>query len=382
MATLRERLRPRRASGSPPSAKRRQAVAEARVAARRGGRATGPRRLSRSCSGTSQAERERTLARLEASATPSRRSRRRRRRLPRPTRRSRASTEIDRRVEEARAADPGRGRPSRRRGRAARGRSRGRRRAESHETAVRLETEIERRVMEGTEEVRREAEESVRKLVEKVEREAEEVARARAEEQLQAESDRIRSQAERREERARAGHRGRDQGQRQPGQARGPGGGRRDGTDLAARASRPPRPPATGPSRRESASLAPRDARGADQGHAEREPRALDPAGEVGIYACGPTVYSRIHIGNARPFVVFSLFARFLRSEGYRDAPGRQRHRHQRQDLRRGGEAGEASAEFAAAMTARLLRGHRPARARPARRRAAGDRDDRRRSSR
>ncbi|HEX3734302.1 MAG TPA: cysteine--tRNA ligase [Solirubrobacterales bacterium] len=48
------------------------------------------------------------------------------------------------------------------------------------------------------------------------------------------------------------------------------------------------------------------------------EPRALDPAGEVGIYACGPTVYSRIHIGNARPFVVFSLFARFLRSEGYR----------------------------------------------------------------
>jgi cysteinyl-tRNA synthetase len=48
------------------------------------------------------------------------------------------------------------------------------------------------------------------------------------------------------------------------------------------------------------------------------EPRALDPSNEVGIYACGPTVYSRIHIGNARPFVVFSLFACFLRSEGYR----------------------------------------------------------------
>ena len=44
----------------------------------------------------------------------------------------------------------------------------------------------------------------------------------------------------------------------------------------------------------------------------------LDPGAEVGIYACGPTVYSRIHIGNARPFVVFSLLARFLRSEGYR----------------------------------------------------------------
>jgi cysteinyl-tRNA synthetase len=40
-------------------------------------------------------------------------------------------------------------------------------------------------------------------------------------------------------------------------------------------------------------------------------------AGRVGIYACGPTVYSRIHIGNARPFVVFSLLKRFLEHEGY-----------------------------------------------------------------
>jgi cysteinyl-tRNA synthetase len=48
------------------------------------------------------------------------------------------------------------------------------------------------------------------------------------------------------------------------------------------------------------------------------ELRPLEPGSEVGIYACGPTVYSRIHIGNARPFVVFSLFARFLRSQGYR----------------------------------------------------------------
>ncbi|MBS1879174.1 MAG: cysteine--tRNA ligase [Actinobacteria bacterium] len=49
------------------------------------------------------------------------------------------------------------------------------------------------------------------------------------------------------------------------------------------------------------------------------EPRAIeaDEEGVVGIYACGPTVYSRIHIGNARPFVVFSLLRRFLESEGY-----------------------------------------------------------------
>jgi cysteinyl-tRNA synthetase len=47
------------------------------------------------------------------------------------------------------------------------------------------------------------------------------------------------------------------------------------------------------------------------------ELRTVDASREVGVYACGPTVYSRIHIGNARPFVVFSLLARFLRSEGY-----------------------------------------------------------------
>jgi cysteinyl-tRNA synthetase len=45
---------------------------------------------------------------------------------------------------------------------------------------------------------------------------------------------------------------------------------------------------------------------------------SLDPGAEVGIYACGPTVYSRIHIGNARPFVIFTLLSRFLKSEGYR----------------------------------------------------------------
>jgi cysteinyl-tRNA synthetase len=43
------------------------------------------------------------------------------------------------------------------------------------------------------------------------------------------------------------------------------------------------------------------------------EPR--DP-GRVGIYACGPTVYSRVHVGNGRPFVVFSLLKRFLEHEG------------------------------------------------------------------
>jgi cysteinyl-tRNA synthetase len=37
----------------------------------------------------------------------------------------------------------------------------------------------------------------------------------------------------------------------------------------------------------------------------------------IGIYACGPTVYGRIHVGNARPYIVFLLLERFLEHEGY-----------------------------------------------------------------
>ena len=40
----------------------------------------------------------------------------------------------------------------------------------------------------------------------------------------------------------------------------------------------------------------------------------LDPA-HVRIYACGPTVYDRIHIGNARPIVVFDVLVRLLRRQ-------------------------------------------------------------------
>jgi cysteinyl-tRNA synthetase len=48
-------------------------------------------------------------------------------------------------------------------------------------------------------------------------------------------------------------------------------------------------------------------------------PRPLEPpSGEsLGIYVCGPTVYARVHVGNARPFVVFALLERFLEHEGY-----------------------------------------------------------------
>jgi cysteinyl-tRNA synthetase len=41
------------------------------------------------------------------------------------------------------------------------------------------------------------------------------------------------------------------------------------------------------------------------------------PPGPVRMYVCGPTVYQRIHVGNARPFVVFLWLKRWLESRGY-----------------------------------------------------------------
>ena len=82
--------------------------------------------------------------------------------------------------------------------------------------------------------------------------------------------------------------------------------------------------------------------------------RDLHPGerGEVGIYACGPTVYGRIHIGNARPYVVFTLLKRFLEHEGL-DAKlviNVTDINDKIYDAAR--EAGEPSAEYAAEMTA------------------------------
>jgi cysteinyl-tRNA synthetase len=49
------------------------------------------------------------------------------------------------------------------------------------------------------------------------------------------------------------------------------------------------------------------------------ELRPVEPGnqGTVGIYACGPTVYSRIHVGNARPYVIFILLRRLFERFGY-----------------------------------------------------------------
>jgi cysteinyl-tRNA synthetase len=42
-----------------------------------------------------------------------------------------------------------------------------------------------------------------------------------------------------------------------------------------------------------------------------------EPPGPIGMYVCGPTVYARAHIGNARPFVLACWYKRWLRERGY-----------------------------------------------------------------
>ncbi|MCI5738491.1 MAG: cysteine--tRNA ligase [Ruminococcus sp.] len=49
----------------------------------------------------------------------------------------------------------------------------------------------------------------------------------------------------------------------------------------------------------------------------KEELKTITP-GEVKIYACGPTVYNYIHIGNARPLCVFDTFRRYLEYRGYK----------------------------------------------------------------
>jgi cysteinyl-tRNA synthetase len=49
--------------------------------------------------------------------------------------------------------------------------------------------------------------------------------------------------------------------------------------------------------------------------------RALEelppPPGPIRMYVCGPTVYQRIHVGNARPFVISMWLKRWLERSGY-----------------------------------------------------------------
>ena len=45
------------------------------------------------------------------------------------------------------------------------------------------------------------------------------------------------------------------------------------------------------------------------------EPLSAD---HVGIYVCGPTVYSEVHLGNCRTFISFDIVVRYLKFLGYK----------------------------------------------------------------
>jgi cysteinyl-tRNA synthetase len=51
--------------------------------------------------------------------------------------------------------------------------------------------------------------------------------------------------------------------------------------------------------------------------HTKEEFVPIKP-GEVKIYACGPTVYNFIHIGNARPLIIFDTLRRYFEYRGYK----------------------------------------------------------------
>ena len=72
----------------------------------------------------------------------------------------------------------------------------------------------------------------------------------------------------------------------------------------------------------------------------------------MGIYACGPTVYGRVHVGNARPFVVFALLKRFLEHEGLEVTLVENVTDVNDKIYAAAGEAGVPSTELAAEMTA------------------------------
>ncbi len=48
----------------------------------------------------------------------------------------------------------------------------------------------------------------------------------------------------------------------------------------------------------------------------KEELKTIEP-GKVRMYVCGPTVYNYIHIGNARPMIIFDTFRRYLEYKGY-----------------------------------------------------------------
>ena len=104
--------------------------------------------------------------------------------------------------------------------------------------------------------------------------------------------------------------------------------------------------------------------------------------GKVRFYVCGPTVYNFFHIGNARPFVLFDVFRRYLESVGYEVTYVQNFTDIDDKMINRANEMGITVAELAdrarGKIHSRILRRRRRARHPPRDRQPARDARDRR----
>jgi len=77
--------------------------------------------------------------------------------------------------------------------------------------------------------------------------------------------------------------------------------------------------------------------------------------GKVGMYVCGPTVYNRIHIGNARTFISFDTIRRYLMWRGYDVTFVQNVTDVDDKIIKRANEEGRTAAEVAAEYTERFI---------------------------
>ena len=77
--------------------------------------------------------------------------------------------------------------------------------------------------------------------------------------------------------------------------------------------------------------------------------------GEIRMYVCGPTVYNRIHIGNARTFISFDVIRRYLMWRGYEVTFVQNVTDVDDKIIKRANEEGRPAAEVAAQYTAAFI---------------------------
>ena len=88
--------------------------------------------------------------------------------------------------------------------------------------------------------------------------------------------------------------------------------------------------------------------------HCKEEFAPREP-GKVAMYACGPTVYNHIHIGNARTFLTFDVVRRYLAHSGYKVVFVQNVTDVDDKIIARAAEEGRSAAEVAGDYTARFI---------------------------